>query len=275
LTSRYTILIVDDEPGILNSLLRLFRKEGYRLLTASDGQAGLDIMAQEPVDLVISDQRMPGMSGVEFLRKVKEKYPDTIRIVLSGYSHVDTITSAINEGNVYKFVTKPWVDEDLKITVRRGLEQYELQKQHKALLAQVETQKRELEELNRSLERRIQEQTQSLLIQNRALRLSQEILENLPVAVLGISEDRIAVLANRRAHELFGEDARLVGRSAQEFLPEELRLQLDAVFETGQLRRLKSELPDSSIQEVQLIPMGLLGQTRGVIITSAIYRTKA
>jgi len=150
-----------------------------------------------------------------------------------------------------------------------------LQKQHKALLAQVETQKRELEELNRSLERRIQEQTQSLLIQNRALRLSQEILENLPVAVLGISEDRIAVLANRRAHELFGEDARLVGRSAQEFLPEELRLQLDAVFETGQLRRLKSELPDSSIQEVQLIPMGLLGQTRGVIITSAIYRTKA
>ena len=113
-----TLLIVDDEENILAALRRLLRREGYRVLTASSGKEGLDVLAVNRVQVIISDQRMPGMSGTEFLSIAKELYPDTIRMILSGYADLTAVTDSVNQGEVYKFMTKPWDDSGLKTTIR-------------------------------------------------------------------------------------------------------------------------------------------------------------
>ncbi len=123
---RHTILFVDDEKNILNSLKRLLRKEDYRLLTASSGEEGLKILAENEVHLVITDLRMPEMNGIEFLTRLRVDYPDLIRIILTGYTDVDTLIESINKGHVYKFFLKPWNDDDLKIEIRKALERYDL-----------------------------------------------------------------------------------------------------------------------------------------------------
>ena len=113
-----TLLLVDDEQNVLNALRRLLRREGYRILTASSGAEGLELLALHQVQVIISDQRMPGMSGVEFLSKAKELYPETVRISLSGYSEISTVTDAINKGAIWKYITKPWDDEMLLQEIR-------------------------------------------------------------------------------------------------------------------------------------------------------------
>jgi CheY-like chemotaxis protein len=101
-----TLLLVDDEQNIVSSLRRLFRRDGYDIVTANSGAEGLQRLAEVNIDVIVSDQRMPGMTGVEFLRRAKELYPDTVRMVLSGYTELQSITDAVNEGAIYKFPTK-------------------------------------------------------------------------------------------------------------------------------------------------------------------------
>ncbi|MFH7319845.1 EAL domain-containing protein [Desulfurivibrio sp. D14AmB] len=103
-----TLLIVDDEPHVLSALQRLFSDEGYRVLAAADAAEGLRLLAENRVQVIISDQRMPGMSGIEFLSRVKDIYPDTVRMILSGYADLETVVEAVNEGALYKFLAKPW-----------------------------------------------------------------------------------------------------------------------------------------------------------------------
>ncbi len=113
-----TLLLVDDEPGIRSALTRLLRQDGYRILSAASGEAGLDLLALNPVQVIISDQRMPGMSGTEFLSTVASLYPATVRILLSGYTDLKVVTEGVNKGAVFKFITKPWDDESLRQKVR-------------------------------------------------------------------------------------------------------------------------------------------------------------
>ena len=201
-SSEHTVLCVDDERNILNAIRRLVRKENYRLLTAGNGPEGLEVLSQNEVHVVISDQRMPGMNGTEFLKQVKELYPDIIRIILTGYTDVDSITEAINEGSVYKFFLKPWNDHNLKLEVRQALEQYDLVQTNKRLHEKVLAQNQELKDINESLEDTVVERTQSLEIQNRALQLSQAVLDDLSLPILGISNEMIIVLANKAARNL-------------------------------------------------------------------------
>ena len=119
-----TLLLVDDEPDILNSLKRLLRRSGYRILTANSAAEGLEQLALHNVQVVVSDQRMPVMSGSEFLGRVKVLYPETMRIVLSGYTELAALTDAINRGAIYKFVTKPWDDEELREVIREAFVTY-------------------------------------------------------------------------------------------------------------------------------------------------------
>ena len=130
---KHTVLCVDDERNILSALKRLLRKEDYRLLTGKSGQEGLEILSQNEVQVVISDQRMPEMNGIEFLKEVRKGYPNVLRIILTGYTDVDTITKAISEGHIYKFFLKPWSDHQLKLEIRQALEQYDLIQANKAL----------------------------------------------------------------------------------------------------------------------------------------------
>lgn len=115
-----TLLLVDDEPGILAALRRMFRQEDYRILTAESAAQGLELLALEDVQVVISDQRMPGMSGTEFLTRVKDMHPDCLRIILSGQADMASVLDAINDGAVYKFFTKPWDDDQLRARVREA-----------------------------------------------------------------------------------------------------------------------------------------------------------
>ncbi|HKP86255.1 MAG TPA: response regulator [Blastocatellia bacterium] len=120
----YTILAVDDEPANLRMLERLFHKD-YRVLTATSGENALAILQRESVSLIITDQRMPGMTGTELLRESLRTNPDTIKIILTGYTDVSALTDAINSTRIYKFVSKPWDPITLKQTVRDAFREHE------------------------------------------------------------------------------------------------------------------------------------------------------
>lgn len=144
-----TILIVDDEQNILNSLKRLFRKEPYEILTATNGKEGLEILDQRPVDLIISDLKMPQMNGIEFLKRAKEKNSVPLRIMLTGHADLKGVIDAIDQGEIYRFLLKPWDDEELKITIRQALAYYHLWKENRTLIKTVEKQNKILRELEK------------------------------------------------------------------------------------------------------------------------------
>jgi two-component system response regulator HupR/HoxA len=124
----YKILIVDDEPANLRSLERLFR-EDYEVLTAGSGAEALKLLEQHEIALLITDQRMPEMTGIELLKATVPLRPRMVRIVLTGYTDVDALVEAINCGQVYRYATKPWNNDELRLTVKRALEHYETNKQ--------------------------------------------------------------------------------------------------------------------------------------------------
>ena len=115
-----TLLIVDDEPSILNALTRLLRREGYEILTANSPLKALELLASHNVQVVVSDHRMPELSGIEFLSRVRKLYPDTVRIILTGFTDFDSVADSINRGAVYKFLTKPWDDDHLREAIREA-----------------------------------------------------------------------------------------------------------------------------------------------------------
>lgn len=128
------ILFVDDEPNVIHSLKRILRKEPYQILWAYSGDEALHWLAQHTVDVVVSDAQMPGMSGTELLRRVSEKYPETIRIILTGNANIDMAIRAINEGQVYRFLRKPCHEWELVSTIRAALKQREFLMKTKQLL---------------------------------------------------------------------------------------------------------------------------------------------
>lgn len=119
------LLVVDDEENVLRSLVRLFRRDGYRVLTAGNADEALALLARNHVQVILSDQRMPGTSGTEFLGKVKDLYPDTVRLVLSGYTDLATVTEAINRGAIYRFLTKPWNEAELREHIREAFRKHD------------------------------------------------------------------------------------------------------------------------------------------------------
>ena len=143
------ILIVDDEENILSALKRLFRKENYQILTAESGEEGLRILDEQQVDLIISDLKMPLMNGVEFLAKAKEMKPDALRIMLTGHADLKSVIDAIDKGEVYRFLLKPWDDEELKMAIKQALDFYYLQKENKVLVRTVKKQNEVLKELEK------------------------------------------------------------------------------------------------------------------------------
>jgi two-component system probable response regulator PhcQ len=146
---KHNILIVDDEENILSSLKRLFRREPYEIFTAISGEEGLRILDDYPIDLIISDLKMPEMSGVEFLKRAKDKNPVPLRIILTGHADVKGIIQAIDQGEIYRFLLKPWEDEELKMTIRQALDYYNLWKENRTLVKTVERQRQILQELEK------------------------------------------------------------------------------------------------------------------------------
>lgn len=163
------ILLVDDEPDVLHSLKRNLRSPQNQIFTASSGEEGLSILDNESIDLVISDMRMPGMSGAQFVGKVARKSPKTVRMILSGYSDIESTIQAINEGKVYSFIAKPWKKDALLQTVSMALYTQQLEKEKKELLKVTRTQNKELQQLNLTLEQKVETRTRELENANRQL----------------------------------------------------------------------------------------------------------
>lgn len=163
------VLFVDDESNILQSVRRVMRKSDVELETTTSPEEALQLVDRHRFAVVVSDQRMPGMGGVELLEKVRVASPDTIRIILTGYADVQASVDAINKGAVYRYLQKPWEDDDLRATVKQGVDQYLLLQENRRLQELTERQNEELKDLNENLKQKVMERTWEVLRLNQQL----------------------------------------------------------------------------------------------------------
>lgn len=161
-----TILLVDDEQAVLNSLKRLLRPLRCKVLTTVSPVEALEILRENPVDILVSDMRMPEMGGEEFLEKAAQEFPDVERIVISGYAEAQAAIDAINRGKVSRFLLKPWEDSDVLKMVEKGFQLAGLQQENERLQQETKEKNEELEALNRSLDQKVQERTRQLKMAN-------------------------------------------------------------------------------------------------------------
>lgn len=254
-----TLLLVDDEENILSSLTRLLRREGYKIFRANCGQAGLELLKEHEVGVIISDQRMPEMTGVEFLGKVKDLYPETVRIVLSGYTDLKSITDAINEGAIFRFLTKPWDDDQLRNNVCEAFSHYELKQENERL-------SQELREANTKLEYQVEQKSQDAAFNMTALQITQEVFEYLPVAVVGVAKDGMLVVANRLAQEYLA-GTPLIGQQVDEVLPADIVTVYQKVVDGGDAwNKQQVMLPSKLKVNVQCVALGKATRPRGWVI---------
>ena len=163
----HNLLIIDDEVDITKSLVRQFRRK-YNVISTTDASEALKIMEKEKIQVVLSDQRMPGMTGVDFFAQIKDKYPDALKLILTGYSDIEAVIGAINEGQVFRYVKKPWNPDELDTIIREAFEKYELITNNRKLMAS-------LQEANATLEEKVKVRTVELeKLNGRLYELNQE-----------------------------------------------------------------------------------------------------
>ena len=196
------LLLVDDEENILSSLTRLLRRDGYTLFRATSGEEGLKLLADNDVGVIVSDQRMPHMTGVEFLTRAREMRPDTVRIALSGYTDLDSVTEAINRGSIYKFLTKPWDDELLRQNIAEAFERYHMKRENQRLFQELTQASTLLKAINENLEQQVVQRTAEALGNLRTLQLEQAVLHALPLAIIGLDTEGVIMLANQVAENI-------------------------------------------------------------------------
>ena len=156
------ILCLDDEPGVLKSLTRLLRQYNFTSTVCSEGEEALKKMAETEFDVIISDMRMPKMNGAQFLAKARETAPDTQRILLTGFSDLESTVKAVNEGGIHAYINKPWQNDQLISIIKSAVEKYRLKKQNIILQAHVEKQNSQLKDLNDSLEELVEKRTKQI-----------------------------------------------------------------------------------------------------------------
>jgi FixJ family two-component response regulator len=207
------ILCVDDERNVLRALERIFIDDDYEIVTACCGSEGLQLLDEGPeVQVVISDFRMPGMNGVEFLKEVFDRHPASIRIVLSGYADTAAVVAAINEGKIYKFIPKPWNDDELRVTVAKAVETFAMQRRNEQLAEELRLKEQELVRLNADLKRLENERQEEL--GREGCRLDRPVYrDGVPLGVMSLSRQDVVLQINAEGARLLGvEGAELVGK---------------------------------------------------------------
>jgi len=214
------LLLVDDERNILSALNRLLRRDAYQLFCCESAAEGLQILAQQPVDVIISDQRMPVMTGVEFLREARLRYPETVRIISSGYADFQYIADAINEGAIYKFLSKPWDDEQLRQSIADAFQYKAMQDENRRLSKELQNRNQELAKSNRQLKDALQIQAHQLEVDKVNLEVIDDILQQLALPILGLDDQMQIVFCNQCAIEQLAAGVSLYEQSIARVFPE-------------------------------------------------------
>jgi putative nucleotidyltransferase with HDIG domain len=205
----HTVLFVDDEVNILKALQRLLRSEDMDVVCASRGSEALEILEKVRAQVVVTDQRMPEMTGVDLLSHVRERYPDVVRMMLTGYTEMNIAVEAINRGEIYRLITKPWNDDELRATIRQAFEQSDLKDEIRRLNQVTREQNFKLQDMNRNLEGKVRERTKQLASKHQELRTAYvqtvgalaEAVDAKDTYTRGHSE-RVGVYASKIAREM-------------------------------------------------------------------------
>ena len=261
------LLLVDDEPNIVAAVKRLLRSEHYQIFTANSGPEGLELLAGQPVDVIVSDQRMPGMVGADFLRKAREQYPESIRIMLSGYTELQSVTDAVNEGAIYKFLTKPWDDDQLRGHIADAFRVKEIADENQRLDLEVRTANQELAAANLRMEQLLAEKQRQISRDEISLNVARELLRHLPLPVIGMDDSGMIAFINGAAEDLFRHAGALLGNEAAVVLPQLFPRDDDApaAGQGGSVRHM-AEI-DGQRYAVVVYPMGEHSTSRGSLIT--------
>ena len=177
-----TLLVIDDEPDILDAIRRLFRKR-YRVLVAQSTKEARELLASEQIEVVLCDQRLPRSSGIEFLTDIRQTHPDIVRVLFTGYTNLDDIVDAINQGNVYRYISKPWQPAELRLLINQAFEHHANMKEREKLLSDLQEANLELAAKNEQLTR-ANEQLETV---NRVRQVFMEVIShelNPPIAII-------------------------------------------------------------------------------------------
>ncbi len=205
----HTVLFVDDETSILRTLKRVLHREPMNVLIASKADEALEHLRANDVQLIVSDHQMPGMSGVDLLAKVRKLYPDIIRMMLTGFTEMNVAVEAINRGEIFRLITKPWNDQDLKTTIRQAFDHYDLRNEVQRLNQLTREQNFRLQDMNKNLEAKVRDRTRQLDEKNQELRTAYiqtiralaEAIDAKDAYTRGHSE-RVAVYGSRVARKM-------------------------------------------------------------------------
>lgn len=249
----HNILFVDDEVNILNAIKRLLRKEDYNIVVSTSGEEALSVLEQrDNMHMIISDYRMSGINGIELLQKAKEMRPHAIRVILSGYADASVVLDAINKGEVYRFLTKPWNDDEFKIDIRQCLNQRDLLEENRDLMEKLSRQ-------NEDLEMMVQERTQSLS-------LSQQILMRLPIPIIGVSNEGIVAMVNRAVKDRYPSlSSVLLGEDVLMAFPAGIGKLVKESLRTNNTEE-KQCLIDGQTVRMRILPLGDAPLSRGQIL---------
>ena len=241
--TKASILFVDDERPVLNALKRLFRPTGHKVHIAGSGSEGLALLAENPIDIVVSDMRMPEMDGAEFLTNVAEKWPSTTRMLLTGYAELSSAIEAINSGSISRYLTKPWQDADIVFCIEQAIETQQLVNEKNRLEKLTAEQNAELKTLNDGLETKVQERTRHLEQAKQELAAAHATLKDSFDATIEVFSRLVQSRSGLSIRASVAQDARAVGAT----------LGLDeaacaAIYQAGLLCDIgKLSLPDKSV----------------------------